>query len=211
MNTGKRTTFTQCIEHLGKHCTIRNSAHGKPSTVFFNSSSGTTIAEAVNVQNISIFGICKDVRHFAQHSYNVSINIHNGQLTLHTDSHASCSGAVRQEGRTLLGAKSELLYSEIARSQKLFGIGHMYIYTFLLRMTNTMTFRPGTPCVCVCVCVCVYTHTFIFLMYTNFMPKIVQNVYYSFGLDPAAFAIYKTIMNSYCFVYFPRNLFAILT
>jgi hypothetical protein len=31
------------------------------------------------------------------------------------------------------------LYSEIALSRKLFGIGHMYIYTFLLRMTDTMT------------------------------------------------------------------------
>jgi hypothetical protein len=31
------------------------------------------------------------------------------------------------------------LYSEIALSRKLFGIGHMYMYTFLLRMTDTMT------------------------------------------------------------------------
>jgi hypothetical protein len=30
-------------------------------------------------------------------------------------------------------------YSEIALSRKQFGIGHMYIYTFLLRMTDTMT------------------------------------------------------------------------
>jgi hypothetical protein len=31
------------------------------------------------------------------------------------------------------------LYSEIALSWKPFGIGHMYIYTFLLRMTDTVT------------------------------------------------------------------------
>jgi hypothetical protein len=31
------------------------------------------------------------------------------------------------------------VYSEIALSRKLFGIGHMYIYTFLLTMTDTMT------------------------------------------------------------------------
>jgi hypothetical protein len=31
------------------------------------------------------------------------------------------------------------MYSEIALSGKPFGIGHMYIYKFLLRMTNTMT------------------------------------------------------------------------
>jgi hypothetical protein len=32
-----------------------------------------------------------------------------------------------------------VLYSEIALSRKPFGIGHMYIYTFLLRMTDTVT------------------------------------------------------------------------
>jgi hypothetical protein len=32
-----------------------------------------------------------------------------------------------------------VLYSEIALSRKQFGIGHMYIYTFLLRMTDTVT------------------------------------------------------------------------
>jgi hypothetical protein len=32
-----------------------------------------------------------------------------------------------------------VLYSEIALSRKPFGIGHMYIYSFLLRMTDTMT------------------------------------------------------------------------
>jgi hypothetical protein len=31
------------------------------------------------------------------------------------------------------------LYSEIALSQKPFGIGHMYIYMFLPRMTDTVT------------------------------------------------------------------------
>jgi len=79
---GKRTAFTQCIEHLVKHSTIRNSAHRKPSTVFFNSSSGTTIAEAINIHHISVFGICEDLRHFSQHTNNVTINSHNSQLTL---------------------------------------------------------------------------------------------------------------------------------
>ena len=74
---------------VGKHHTIRNSAHRKPSTVFFNISSGTAIAEAVNLQHISTFGTCEDVRHFAQHSYNVTISSQNSQLTLYTDSHAS--------------------------------------------------------------------------------------------------------------------------
>jgi hypothetical protein len=44
-----------------------------------------------------------------------------------------------QEERTLLGAKSELLYSEIALPRKPFGIGHIHIYDFLLRMTDTMS------------------------------------------------------------------------
>jgi hypothetical protein len=33
------------------------------------------------------------------------------------------------------------LYSEIALSRKPFGIGHMYVYTFLFRMTDTMTYQ----------------------------------------------------------------------
>jgi hypothetical protein len=49
--------------------------------------------------------------HFAQHSYNVTINSRNGQLTLHTDSHASYSCAVRREWRKILGSKSKLLCS----------------------------------------------------------------------------------------------------
>ena len=128
----------QSIEHFGKHPTNRNSAHRTPSTVFFNSSNGTTIAGAVNVQHISIFGICEDVRHFTQHYYNVTLTSHNGQLTLHTDSHSSDSGAVRREERKILGAKSKLQYSEIALSLQTFGIGHMYIYTLLI-MTDTVT------------------------------------------------------------------------
>jgi hypothetical protein len=79
------------------------------------------------------------VRQFSQQYYNVTVNSHNGQLTLHTDSHDLDSGAVRREGRTILGAKSELLYSEIPLSRKRFGIGHMYVHNFLLRMTNIMT------------------------------------------------------------------------
>jgi hypothetical protein len=39
------------------------------------------------------------------------------------------------------------LYSEISLSRKMFGIGHMYIHTFLLRMTVTMTsFPPVSFC-----------------------------------------------------------------
>jgi hypothetical protein len=83
----------QCIEHLGKHSMIWNSAHRKL----------LTIAEA-NVQHISTFSICEDVWHFSQRSYNITINSHNGQLTLHTESHASDSGAVHWERRKILGA-----------------------------------------------------------------------------------------------------------
>jgi hypothetical protein len=107
--------------------------------VFFNSSSGTIIADAIIVQHISIYGVCEDVRHFSQHSYNFAITSYNSQLKLHTNSHASDNGAVRRDGRTILGAKSDLLCSEIALSWKPFGIGHMYMYSFLLRMTDTIT------------------------------------------------------------------------
>ena len=118
MSTGKHTTVTQCIEHLVKHSTIRNSARRKLSMVFFNSSSGTTITEALNIHHISIFGICEDVRHFSQHYNNVTINSHNSQLTLHTDSHASDSGTEWREGRTIVGAQDK--YSQLPLSRKPF-------------------------------------------------------------------------------------------
>jgi hypothetical protein len=54
---------------------IRNSVHRKPLTEFFNNSSDTTIAEAVNMQHISICGICEDVRHFSQHSNDVDYQL----------------------------------------------------------------------------------------------------------------------------------------
>lgn len=74
--------FMKCIEHLGKHSKIRNSAYRIPSTAFSNSSSSTTIADIKSVQYISIFGICGDVWHFSQQSYSGTINSHKGQLTL---------------------------------------------------------------------------------------------------------------------------------
>jgi hypothetical protein len=42
-------------------------------------------------------------------------------------------------GVLLVWTLYSVLYSEIAVSRKPFGIGHMYIYTFLLRMPDTMT------------------------------------------------------------------------
>jgi hypothetical protein len=38
-----------------------------------------------------------------------------------------------------LDPKSKLLFHAIVQSRKPFGIGYMYIYTFLLRMTDAMT------------------------------------------------------------------------
>jgi hypothetical protein len=57
-----------------------------------------------------------------------------------------------REGRTILGAKSKLLYSEITLSRKPFEIGHVYIYNFCLEWPilwppGTLTFPPGTPCI----------------------------------------------------------------
>jgi hypothetical protein len=86
-----------------------------------------TIAEAIKIQHINIFGICEDVRHFSHHSYNVTINSHNSQLTLHTDSQASERGKAGREGRTILGAQAKSLYSQMVLSRKPFGIGNMFI------------------------------------------------------------------------------------
>jgi len=53
--------------------------------------------------------------------------------------------------------------------------GHMYIYTFLLRMTNTVTpeywyFLLGHP-VCVCVCVCVW-HLAFWTLHCPFSARV---------------------------------------
>jgi hypothetical protein len=109
----------------------------RPSTAFFNSSDGTTTAEAVNVQHISIFGICEDEGYFAN-SPRMSLSTVTTANWRITPIHMLYSGAVRREGRTILGAKSKL-HSEITQSRKKFGIGHMHIYTYLLRMTDTMS------------------------------------------------------------------------
>jgi hypothetical protein len=49
------------------------------------------------------------------------------QLMLHTNSHASDSGAAGREGRTILGAQAKPLYSQMALPRKLLGVGHMFI------------------------------------------------------------------------------------
>lgn len=108
--------------------------------VFFNSSCGSTIAEATDVQHISMFGISTAL-------LKCSVNSPNGQLMLHTDSHATDSGRVQQEGRTTLGTKSKLLFSTIALSQKKFRIGHMYkcnssLQWLILWSPRIMTFPP---------------------------------------------------------------------
>jgi hypothetical protein len=54
----------------------------------------------------------------------MSMSNHKSQLTLHTDSHASDSGALRWKGRKILHAKLQILR---AKYRKPFGIGHMFI------------------------------------------------------------------------------------
>jgi hypothetical protein len=44
-----------------------------------------------------------------------------------------------RNGVLLVCTVYSVLYSEIAQSWKPFGTGHMYIYIFLLRMTETLT------------------------------------------------------------------------
>jgi hypothetical protein len=60
-------------------------------------------------------------------------------LTLHIDSHASCGGAVRKEGKTILGVKTKILYSEIAIPRKKFRTGH--VYQFVPKVTPPTTFQ----------------------------------------------------------------------
>jgi hypothetical protein len=58
-----------------------------------------------------------------------TLSMSNHQLTLHTDSHASDSGALRREGRKILSAKFKI---QRAKYRKPFGLGHMSIYIFFL-------------------------------------------------------------------------------
>jgi hypothetical protein len=59
------------------------------------------------IEHISIFGICEDMPHFSQHSYSVTIDSHNGQLTLNTNSHAGGKDNIgRQIQTTLLWNRS---------------------------------------------------------------------------------------------------------
>jgi hypothetical protein len=57
------------------------------------------------------------------------------------------------------------LYSEIALSRKPFGIEHMYIYNFLLKMTDTMKsqniYISSWDTLCVCVRVRMYIYIYI--------------------------------------------------
>jgi hypothetical protein len=93
----------------------------------------------------STFGICEDVRHFSQHSYNVTINSHNGQLTLHTNSHAGGKGNIARRIQITVQWNSSI--SETVR------IGHMYIYASfslewpILWPPELLNFPPRTPCV----------------------------------------------------------------
>jgi hypothetical protein len=53
---------------------------------------------------------------------------HDGQLTLHTNSHASDTGAEWQEGRTMFGTKFKLLHSEITTSETVWDMTHILVY-----------------------------------------------------------------------------------
>jgi len=140
-----------------------NSAHRKPShSILQQQQWHNHLNSRKRTAHQHIRHLCRCATHFARHSYNLTINSRSGQLTLHTDLLASDSGAVRRKGRTILGAKSKVLYNEIAVSLKQFKIGHMFMYTFLLRMTDNMTARnielsSWDTCMCIymCVCVCV--------------------------------------------------------
>jgi hypothetical protein len=82
-------------------------------------------------QHISIFGICEDVRHFSQHSYTVTINSHNGRLTLLTDSHAGWKDNIERQIQTTIQWNSSI--SETVRNRK-----HVHIQ-FLFRIADTVT------------------------------------------------------------------------
>jgi hypothetical protein len=90
---------------------------------------------------ININTLCNSCEESIQHICILSI-LHNAPtVSLSTVTTANWRFALihMREGRTTLCAKSKLLYSEIILSRKTFGIGHMYIHNFSLRMTDTTT------------------------------------------------------------------------
>jgi hypothetical protein len=98
-------------------------------------------------EHIRIFCICKDVRHFSQHCYNVSINSHNGQLTLDTDSHAGGKDNIGHQLQTTLQWNSSI--SETVPNKT-----HVHIYTRIFCLEwpiswplRILTFPPGASCI----------------------------------------------------------------
>jgi hypothetical protein len=126
-STGKRTTFKQCTEHLGKHSTIRNFAHRKkPTTVFFNTCSGTTIAEAVNVQHI---------RHLWRRAAFFTTMLQRHHQQPQQPSEASRRFTCSRQWRSTAGGKDSIgcqsrTTVQTALSLKPFGTRHIYIYTY---------------------------------------------------------------------------------
>jgi hypothetical protein len=96
-------------------------------------------------RHINIFGICEDARHFSQHSYNVTINSHNGKLTLHTDSHARGKDNNGRQIETTAQWNSS--NSETVRNRT-----HVHIQIFCLEWPiplppRILTFPPETFCI----------------------------------------------------------------
>jgi hypothetical protein len=129
MITGKRTTFTQCIN--------------PPPNIYYPEFWAQETVDGILQQQQWLYHRRSRKRRAYQHIrhlwrratfFTALLQCHYQQSQRPTDvsadSHASDSGAVRREGRTILGAKSKLLCSEIALSRKLFRIRHIHIYIF---------------------------------------------------------------------------------
>jgi hypothetical protein len=75
----------------------------------------------------------------------------------------------RAGGKDNTGRPSQI--TKMALSRKPFGIGHMFIYSFLLRMTDTLTSQNivlsswDTLCVCMYVYIYIYIYIYIILFY----------------------------------------------
>lgn len=140
-------------DKVGRVCLVQTFSKIPPSTSVHFAPLVRTWRVAVSSASWRSFTLA--ITSIARSSSSSSVFTYNSQLTHHTDSHASYNGAVRRKWRTVLGAKSKLLVSEISLFRQPFAVGHVYMYSALLRMSNTMTSQNSDISSCDTLYICI--------------------------------------------------------
>jgi hypothetical protein len=159
---------------------LTQSVHFTQHSACSNIPPSTSMHFAARVRTWRVAGLSSSWRTFMLaitsivRSSNSSLSTNNSQLTLHTDSDTSYSGAVRRQRRTTYWAPDpNSLQWNISISETVRNRAHVPFPLFLLSFTDTMPpkilkFPPGTPCIFIC------THTYI---HTNIHTYIHKNIH----------------------------------